>query len=476
MSVLPKSLVRTRTISPRSATTVVRTPEATGGVPVGPRLVITYQPISSLKPASRQLRRRGKKYAAQLKASIGRLGCRLPVLATRAGEIIDGHEIAAACKSLGYDTIPTIIVDDLSPVEIRALRLSLNKIAESSEWDPDALGAELAEIFAIDPLLLDFTGFTMPEFDRLITGIGESAADEPESLLKPTKTAVSRLGDLWEFGGGHKLLCASARESMSYEVLLGSAKAQMVIADPPYGCAIKGHVSHSHDEFVEGSGMTATEAQAFFESFLAAMTPFIADGAIVDIFIDWRGMLALLQALRGAGLEQKSLVFWDKGGGGMGSPYRQQGEFVVITKWGKGPHIDNIQLGKHGRNRTTLWQAPGLAQFGKGRKEALALHPTVKPVSLIMDALLDTSHPGGIVLDPFGGSGTTLLAAHRTGRIGRAIELDPIYIDVAIRRMEALTGQPARHEATGLTFETLARQRSHQDAAAPSSSPVPTSL
>jgi DNA modification methylase len=340
------------------------------------------------------------------------------------------------------------------------------------------LGAELAEIFAIDPLLLDFTGFTMPEFDLLVVGLGDGAADEADSLLKPAKTAVSRLGDLWEFAGGHKLLCANSRDAECYARLLGTEIVQMVITDPPYGCAIKGHVSRTHGEFVEGSRMNEAESFVFFGDFLPPMTCHLADGAIVDIFIDSRGMFPLQQAIRAAGLEQKTIAFWDKGGGGMGSPYRQQGEFVVITKWGKGPHIDNIQLGKYGRNRTTLWQAPGLAQFGKGRKEALELHPTVKPASLVMDALLDTSHPGGIILDPFAGSGTTLLAAHRTGRIGRAIELDPIYVDVAIRRMEALTGQSARHEETGLTFEALARQRSHEDSAELSSSlaPVPASL
>ena len=170
-------------------------------------------------------------------------------------------------------------------------------------------------------------------------------------------------------------------------------------------------------------------------------------------------MFALLQAIRAVGLEQKAIVTWDKGTGGMGTLYRQQAEFVVVTKAGKGPHINNVERGRHGRNRTTVWSAPGMAQFGRGRKEALRLHPTVKPVSLLMDALLDTSRPGGIVLDPFAGSGTLLLAAHRTHRVGRAIELDPCYVDVAVARMEALTGKPARHVATGLTFAEMAVQR-----------------
>ena len=437
------------------------------------RITIKHQALSALKLAPRRVRRRGKGQVEALAANIERFEFVMPIPVTGTGEIVDGHAVLEACRRLKHETIPTIVVDHLSAPEVKALRLSLNKLADRSEWDMEALAAEFEELFALDPSLLPFTAFTMPEIDLTLSSFGVDVGVEPEAPPLPAKgAAVSRLGDLWLFEGGHKLFNGSARESASYAALLGSEKVQMVLTDPPYGCAIKGHVSRSHGEFVEGSGLGEGEMSAFFQDFLKAMIGHLADGAIADIFIDGHGMFALLQAIRAVGLEQKALVTWDKGAGGMSSLYRQQAEFVVVTKAGKGPHINNVELGRHGRNRTTVWSAPGLAQFGKGRKEALRLHPTVKPVSLLMDALLDTSHPGGIVLDPFAGSGTLLLAAHRTHRVGRAIELDPGYVDVAIARMEALTGHPARHAATGLTFAEMAVQRQPGSAEGADARPV----
>ncbi|MDP4025984.1 DNA modification methylase [Methylobacterium sp. NEAU 140] len=378
---------------------------------------------------------------------------------TATGEIIDGHAIYAACLQLGHETVPTIAVDHLSDAEIRTLRISLNKISEESRWDPEVLAGEFAHLLAIDPDLIAFTGFSMPEVDFALAAPGIDGSDPADLLPDMPGAAVSRPGDLWEFTGGHRLLCGNARTADSYVALLGGQRAQKVATDPPFGCRIAGYVSGTHGEFVEGSGMSEAEASTFFVNFLTAMIPHLQDGAIVEMFIDARGMLPLLTAARGAGLTQLTTCVWDKGVGGMGSLYRQQAEFVLVMKHGRGRHINNVSLGRHGRNRTTIWSAPGLNGFGAGRQEALALHPTVKPVGLIADALLDTSERGGLILDPFCGSGTTLLAAHRTGQIGRGIELDPVYVDVAVRRMEALTGSPARHAESGLTFAEVAEMR-----------------
>ena len=334
----------------------------------------------------------------------------------------------------------------------------MNKLPEGRAWDEKELGKELAELLEIDATLIEFSGFEMPEVDRYLSDLsGESADDAIEAEVGPI---VSRLGDLWLFAGKHRLLCASAREVASYEGLLGAEMVQMVLSDPPYGCKIKGNASRTHEDFVEGAAMNEAEALSFFEGFLTSMSPHLDDGAIVDLFIDAPGMFALQQAIRHAGLVQKALVVWDKGVGGMGSLYRQQVEFVVVSKWGKAAHINNVLLGKYGRNRTTSWTVAGLAQTGLDRKRALELHPTVKPVALLIDALLDTSLVGGVILDPFTGSGSTLIAAHRTQRLGRGIELDPKYVDVAVRRMEKITGKSAIHAATGLTFAAIAKQRS----------------
>ncbi|SFM75577.1 site-specific DNA-methyltransferase [Methylobacterium pseudosasicola] len=466
MSVSIPTRVRQRSLatSPASVSRV----SATTGASVLPRdISITHQPIGDIQPLDRPVRRRGKGQVERLASNIERFGCCVAILVTASGGIIDGHAIYEACRRLEYATVPTIVIDHLTGDEVRALRLSLNRIAENSTWDPEALACEFAHLLAVEPDLVAFTGFDLPEIDLALTSSCIDGTDPADALPQVPVSAVSRLGDIWDFAGGHRLLCGNARAGESYAAVLAGQGVQKVATDPPYGCYIRDYVSGRHGEFVEGSGMGEAEATVFFESFLGAMVPHLEDGAIVEMFIDARGMLPLLTAARGTGLTQLTTCVWDKGVGGMGSLYRQQTEFVLVMKHGRGRHINNIALGRHGRNRTTIWSAPGLNGFGRGREEALALHPTVKPVGLIADAMLDTSHRGGLILDPFCGSGTTLLAAHRTGRIGYGIELDPVYVDVAVRRMEALTGALARHADTGLTFAEQAERRSYETSALP---------
>ncbi|MDP4003689.1 DNA methyltransferase [Methylobacterium sp. NEAU K] len=470
MSAAPPIRVRQRRI-PAGAPPASPLAPSTGAHAPTPGITITLQPIAAVRPLNQPLRKRGKGQVERLAANIARFGCLVAILVTASGEIIDGHAIYEACRRLGHTTVPTIVIDHLSTDEIRALRLSLNRIAERSTWDPDALAAEFAHLLAVEPDLVAFSGFDMPEIDLALTALNVDDTDPDDAVPERPSAPISRAGDLWTFAGGHRLLCGNARADDSYAALLAGQRVQKVSTDPPYGCVIRGYVSGSHGEFVEGSGMSEAEAAAFFSEFLGAMVPHLTDGAIVEMFIDSRGMLPLMNAARGAGLTQLTTCVWDKGVGGMGSLYRQQAEFVLVMKYGSGRHINNIALGRHGRNRTTIWSAPGLNGFGPGRQEALALHPTVKPVGLIAEALLDTSHRGGLILDPLCGSGTTLLAAHRTGRIGYGIELDPVYVDVAVRRMEALTGSPAHHARTGLTFAQEAEMRArellaHQGAAA----------
>ncbi|WP_158807987.1 DNA modification methylase [Beijerinckia sp. L45] len=424
-------------------------------------LAIIYQSIEALKRAGCSLRKSDKRKVDHLVCSYERFGFLGALLVTKTGELIDGELRLEAYRLLKIESVPTIILDGFSDAEIKTIRVAVNRLGEGREWDPIALAALFEDLFEVDPTLLEFTGFSLAEIDVCLSDFAPNLEDDvvPASKGPP----VTRAGDLWVFAGRHKLFCGSARDPLSYKALLGNEEVQMCLTDPPYGCRIKGHVSRTHGEFIEGSEMSEVDTLCFFREFLTAMTPHLNSGAIVDIFIDGPGMFPLLQTIRDIGLVQKALVTWDKGAGGMGSLYRQQAEFVLVSKWGSAQHINNIQLGKHGRNRTTVWSAPGLAQFGKGRKEALKVHPTVKPVGLLVDALLDTSHSGGVVLDPFVGSGSTLLAAHRTHRLGRAIELDPTYVDVAVARMERATGVPAIHAASGLTFAALAERRKREE-------------
>lgn len=289
----------------------------------------------------------------------------------------------------------------------------------------------------------------------------EEAAYPPSSGDGPI---VSRPGCLWQFKGGHRLLCASALEAQSYKALLADDLAQIIFADLPYGCSVQGHVSGlgrvKHREFVMASGeMDEGALQQFFRTIFEHLAAHSVDGAIHFSCIDHRSLYPMLTAGRATYTELKTICTWDKGVGGMGSLYRSASEFVTVWKSGRGRHVNNVELGTHGRNRTTVWSYPGLAQFGPGRAEALGLHPTVKPIALVFDAILDASTPGGIVLDPSVGSGTTLLAAHKAKRRGYGLELDPAYVDVAVRRLQTLTGEPARHAETGLTFDEMAERK-----------------
>ena len=388
-------------------------------------LTIVYRLPDELRPAQRQVRRRCKGQIETLKANIERFDCVVPVLITSAGEIIDGHAIWQACKELER-AVPTIAIDGLRDEEVRALRISVNRISEMAEWDLNELKAEFEFLFDFDASLVPFTAFEMPKIDAILMGVGNESEPDPADDFSPLsdEPPTSVTGDLWLFDGGHMLFCGNSRDPKSY-VHLGARRAQLVFADPPYSCKIAGHASRSHGDFIEGAGMKEDEALIFFQEFLEPLVRFLEDGAIAYLCIDWRGMTPLLSAARSVGLEQKALCVWDKLSGGMGGLYRQQAEFIAVCKWGTKPHINNIVLGKHGRNRTTVWTYPGFSRFGAGRDEALAMHPTVKPLGLVVDALLDCSRPGGLVLDPFAGSGTTLLAAHRAHRVGFAIELDP---------------------------------------------------
>ncbi len=206
--------------------------------------------------------------------------------------------------------------------------------------------------------------------------------------------------------------------------------------------------------------MTEAEFTSFLSALFANMSSVSADGAIQYVCMDWRHMCEVLHAGRAAYAELKNLCVWNKNNGGMGTFYRSKHELVFVFKLGSGPHINNFGLGEHGRYRTNVWDYAEVNSFRRGRSEELDMHPTVKPVALVMDAIKDCSHRRGIVLDPFGGSGTTLIAAERAGRHARLLEIDPLYVDVIIRRWQRLTGAAAVHAETSESFEAAAMMQS----------------
>jgi DNA modification methylase len=430
----------------------------------GANLTITYMSSDALKPYGRNARTHSKKQIEKIASSIRQFGFVNPILIDAEGNVIAGHGRLAAAKLLGMTEVPVIEISHLMPEQIRAYRLADNRLAELASWDDEILAIEFKALLEIETSFdISITGFDMGTIDFVLSG-GAAAGDDPADAVEELQgPAVSVQGDLWVLGR-HRLLCANALERQSFERLLAGELAQMVITDPPYNVRILGNVSGlgkvKHREFVMGSGeMSEAEFMHFLVTVFGHLVVVTVDGSIHFIFMDWRHLREMLAAGTEAYTEIKNLVVWAKDNAGMGSFYRSAHELVLVFKNGTAPHINNFMLGETGRHRTNVWSYPGANKGRRGREDHLAMHPTVKPVALVADAIMDCSKRGGLVLDPFGGSGTTIIAAERVGRRACLLELDPLYVDTTVRRWEKLFGVPARHEETGLTFAEMANRR-----------------
>jgi DNA modification methylase len=368
---------------------------------------------------------------------------------------------------MGMKEVPTVCVDHLSDAERRAYVIADNQLALKSGWNKELLALELQDL-AIEGFDLEDTGFALAEVDLVLEAAKEAEPtpdqDAPEDEVPVVPDyAVTRRGDTWQLGR-HRLRCGDARSSEDYAALLQGETVHLIFTDPPFNCPIGGHVSGlgkvKHREFAMASG-EMSDAQ-FTEFLIFSLTPAAAcckDGAIAFVFMDWRGAGALIRAGSLVFTEQKQLCVWNKKNGGMGTFYRSKMELVFVYKIGTAPHTNTFGLGDTGRYRTNVWDYAGINSMSATRAEELAMHPTVKPVALVADAILDCTRRGEIVLDPFGGSGSTLIAAEKTGRVARLIEYDPIYCDTIIRRFERYTGKQAVLQSTGETFEEASDAR-----------------
>jgi DNA modification methylase len=421
--------------------------------------MVEQRPTADLIVNARNARTHSARQVEQIAASILKFGFILPTVVNDKGVVLAGHGRLRAAQRLGLKEVPIIVVKHLTEELQRAFMLADNRLAELAGWDEELLRVELQELSLVIDFEFEVTGFDTVDLDRLeAPKPAKTAKPEVVPELERDRPAVSAPGDLWKLDK-HLLLCGSALEQNSYQRLMGDERAQMVFTDPPYNVAIDGHVcglgSVRHRDFKMASGeMTAPEFTAFLNSFMSHAVRHSHDGAIHFICMDWRHMGEVLAAADEL-YELKNVCVWNKTNGGMGTFYRSKHEMVFVFKAGSGPHINNFGLGEKGRYRTNVWDYPGVNTFRRGRMDELRAHPTVKPLALVVDALKDCSKRGGIVLDPFVGSGTTLLAAEKTGRVGRAIELDPHYVDAAIGRWQVLTGQAAVHVETGKTFNEL---------------------
>jgi DNA modification methylase len=430
---------------------------------------IVYRAIDQLTPDPANPRRHSKKQIRQIANSLNAFGFNVPILIDRQSKVIAGHGRLLACRELGITEVPTLCLDHLTPAQARAFMIADNKLVENADWDDQLLAQQLKDLSLIGlDFSLELTGFEMGEIDLRIQSLEEVSdrlndpADAvPEVMAGP---AVSKIGDLWRLGR-HCLLCGSTLDTAAFTALMADERASVVFTDPPYNVPIDGHAGGlgaiHHRPFPMASGeMDRSEFTAFLRQAFRNLAAFSIDGALHYICIDWRHLDELLVAGRDAYSELKNLCVWVKDNAGMGSLYRSQHELVFVFKHGRNGHRNNVQLGQFGRNRSNVWHYPGANSLSRSGAEGnlLALHPTVKPVAMVADAILDCSARGEVVLDGFLGSGTTLIAAERTGRRCYGLELDPGYVDTTIRRWQGLTGGSARHAASGRPFDDLARE------------------
>ncbi len=431
-------------------------------------LQVTYRPITELKLDPRSPRQHTARHIQQVEASIRTFGFLVPILIGDDGMIMAGHARFLAAQRLDCAKVPTIAVSHLTAEQRRAYQIADNRLTEISSWDEKLLAETLRDLSLLDlDFSLDVTGFDLPEIDVRIESLSLTSAGEPNAADDMPSPAdgppITLPGDLWLLGQ-HRLLCGSALEASSFDVLMDTRQASMVFTDPPYNVRIEGNVSGlgvvKHRDFAMATGeMNKAEFTAFLSKALGLAAVHSKDGSLHYVCMDWRHLREVMTAGDAVYTEMKNMCVWVKDNAGMGSFYRSQHELVLVYKKGKGQHRNNVELGRHGRNRSNIWRYPGINSFSRKTEEGnlLALHPTVKPVNLVADAILDCTTRRDIVLDPFVGSGSTLMAAERVGRRCYGIELDPVYVDTAVRRWQAVTGGHARRAADNRPFDFCSR-------------------
>jgi DNA modification methylase len=426
-------------------------------------LAIEYRSIAALRPDPKNPRLHKRRQIRQIARSIEVFGFIVPILVDGRGQLIAGHGRVLAAELLGMTQVPTIKLEHLTEAQTRAFMIADNRLTENSAWDKGLLGEQLK---ALSILELDFsievTGFEVSEIDATIEGLTPASRgkeDPADAIIKSaSKLQVTQTGDLWALDR-HRLYCGDARNDAAYSALMQGQRAAAVFSDPPYNDPIDGYVAGfgkiHHAEFPMASGeMSGVEFTTFLTEVLSLLARHSADGALQFICMDWRHTPELLAAAQQAYTEFKNLCIWVKDIAGQGSLYRSQHELVFVFKSGKRAHRNNIQLGQFGRYRTNVWQYRRVNSLARTIDESNLsyLHPTVKPVEMVADAILDCTARGDVVLDPFLGSGTTVIAAERTGRVCFGIELEPRYVDTIVRRWQKFTGLEAVHHGTGETF------------------------
>lgn len=425
---------------------------------IRPTLKMVEREIASLKMPKRQARKLAPHQVTQVRNSIAQWGFCVPVLIGKDDRVINGVAVVEAARSLGMSSVPCVYLEHLSEGEERALRLALNQIGSDREYDLPMLKLELREL-VLEQQPIRLLGFSDAQLDIVLSDDAPKIAVAAGGNEKDLPTdPVTRPGDLWRLGR-HLVICGDAKLNEPYARLMSGARAQLALTDPPYAVAVNKVVSTKHRDFVEGGGdMDQAQFEAMIDAAFRAIHAVLVDGGMLMSFMDYKHVTDLVVIGEELGFSLMNLITWVKPQGGMGSLWRSRSEFVVALKK-PGKHKNNVSLGKNGRDRTNVWEYPGAGTLGSDARKMLKEHPTPKPVPMLVDAIYDVTDPDDIVLDPFGGSGSTLMACEETGRIARLIELDPRYCDLIVRRWQDATGQHAILQGTDDRFAAVAEHR-----------------
>ena len=408
-----------------------------------PQLQLVDRSIDGLLPPARNARPADPAHVREIANAITAFGFCAPVLIDQDGRVLDGWARVEAARQSGLKRLPCVLAGHLTAAERRLLRLAINRLGEKGRWDLGELKLELNDLI-LEGMPLEVSGFSEIEIDQITMDEEPDAAEDGPLEPDPALEAIAQPGDIFAVGR-HRIVCGDARDPALLARLMASAEARLVLTDVPYNVPIKGHVSgQNHREFAMASGeMSSDEFLAFNQAWIEQAGRHLVEGGVIGTFIDWRGYPAVHAAATAVGLTPLNLVVWSKTNAGMGSLYRSAHELLPLFKKGKAAHVNNVELGRHGRWRSNVWTYPGASSIGSDAQQGLRLHPTVKPVAMIGDALLDLTRRGDIVLDPFLGSGSTVIAAEKSDRACYGVEVDPLYVDVVLRRVEAVVGSKA---------------------------------
>jgi DNA modification methylase len=428
-----------------------------------PKLALIECAPADLDVPVRNVRKIKAAHLSEVASAISRLGFFDPVLIDERNRVLDGVVRVEAAKLLGLTYIPCIRADHLTAAERRLLRIALNRLSEKGSWNLDELKVELEELI-VENTPIEITGFSRPEIDRIIIGEEPVAIEigplAPQGDAKP----IVQVGDIFAMGE-HRIICGDATDPAVLDTLMcDTEQARLVLTDEPYNVPVGGDETNGIDRTLlpVSGAMTEAEFQAFNTDWIGACLTHLRDGGLLATFIDWRGYPAVVAAAVQLGLAPVDLIVWAKTNADAGNLYRSQHELLPLFKKGDAPHINNVERRKNGRRRSNVWTYPGACGLGAAGRKGRQHYPTVKPVAMLEDALLDMTERGNIVIDPFLGSGSTLIACERTGRHCRGLELDPLYVEVDLRRYEAVTKRLAILENTGETFAEMAVRRQRE--------------